>query len=72
MCTILLAPEMSVTPRFADVVCYLDVKFNRTEQTEDRRRQLSVKWVVATDEHGHRRLRMRWTAARVVFSCHCL
>ena len=36
----------------------------RTEQTANHKRQLSMKWVVVTDQHGSRRLRMRWTIAR--------
>jgi hypothetical protein len=63
MCTIFVAPKMR-TERSTDAVCHQDVKFKRTEQTEDRKRQLSMKWVVVTDEHGSRRLQMRWTVAQ--------
>ena len=63
MCTILIAPRMT-TRRSADAVCNQAVKFTQTEQTEERKRRLSMKWVVATYEHGNRRLQMRWTVAR--------
>jgi len=63
MCTIFVAPKRR-TERFADALCYQDVNFKRREQTEDRKRQLNMKWVVATDELGNRRLQMRWTVAR--------
>ena len=62
MCTIFVAPKMR-TERSADAVCYQD-KFKPTEQTEERKRRLSMKWVVVTDELGNRRLQMRWTVAR--------
>jgi hypothetical protein len=63
MFTIFVAPKRR-TERFADALRYEDVKFKRREQTEDRKRLLNMKWVVATDEHGHRRLQVRWTVAR--------
>jgi hypothetical protein len=61
MCTILLAPQMSMTKRFENAASYQDFRVNRAESTEDRKRQLSMKWVVVTDEQGNRRLRMHWT-----------
>jgi len=64
MCTILVAPEMRMTKRFIDAVCYQDFNVMRAEHSEARKRQLSMKWVVVTDEHGKRRLQMRWTGAR--------
>jgi hypothetical protein len=63
MCTIFVAPKMR-TELSADAVCYQDVKFRQREQTEDRKRQLSMKWVTVTDEHGRPRLQMLWTVAR--------
>jgi len=63
MCTIFVAPKMR-TGLSADAVCYQDVKFKRRKLTEDRKRQLSMKWVVVTDEDGSPRLQMRWTVAR--------
>jgi len=63
MCTVFVAPKMR-KGLAADAVCYQDVKFKRRELTEDRKRQLSMKWVVVTDEDGSPRLQMRWTAAR--------
>jgi hypothetical protein len=68
MCTMLVAPQMR-TKRSADAVCYQDIKFKRAEQTEERKRQLSMKWVVVADEHGNRRFQMRWTVA-VLHSSH--
>ena len=68
MCTIFLAPKMR-TELSADAVCYQDVKFRQREQTEDRKGQLSMKWVAVTDERGNRRLQMRWTVA-VLHSSH--
>ena len=65
MCTIFVASQMRTT-RSGDAVCYQDVKFKRTEQTEGCKRRLSKKWVVVTDEHGNRKLRIRWIVARVV------
>jgi len=65
MCTIFVAPKMR-TELSADAVCYQDVKFRQREQTEDRKGQLSMKWVAVTDEHGNRKLRIRWIVARVV------
>ena len=63
MCTILVAPKMR-TELSADAVRYQDVKFKQREQTEDRKRQLSMKWVAVTDEHGSPRLQMLWSVAR--------
>jgi len=64
MCIILVAPEMRMTKRLIDAVCYQDFNVMRAENSEARKRQLSMKWVVVTDEHGKRRLQMRWTGAR--------
>src|ERR1700757_3152536 len=64
MCTILVAPEMRMTKRFIDAVCYQDFNVMRAEHSEARKQELSMKWVVVTDEHGKRRLQMRWTGAR--------
>lgn len=64
MCTIIVAPETSTTTRFADAACYQDFNGKRAERTEDRKRQLTMKWVVVTDELGNRRIEMRWTFAR--------
>jgi hypothetical protein len=64
MCTILLAPEMRMTKRLTDGVCYQDLKVKRTEHSEDRKRQLSMKWIVVTDEQDNRRLQMRWYVAQ--------
>ena len=63
MCTIFVAPKMR-TEQSADALRYQDVKFKQREQTEDRKRQLTMNWDVVTDEHGSRRLQMRWTVAR--------
>jgi hypothetical protein len=46
--------------------------FRRVEHTEDRKRSLSMKWVVVTDALGNGRLRMRWTVARFLPSGHGL
>lgn len=63
MCTIFVVSQMK-TSRFGDVVYYQDVEFKRTERIEERRKRLSMKWVVVTDKLGKRRLQMRWTVAR--------
>ena len=44
MCTIFVAPKMR-TELSADAFRYQDVNVKQTEQTEDRKRQLSMKWV---------------------------
>jgi len=64
MCTILITPEMRTTKPFTDIYCCQDFKVNRAERTENRQRQLSMKWVVVTDEQGNRRLEMRWAVAQ--------
>jgi hypothetical protein len=64
MRTILVAPEMRMTKRFIDAVCYQDFNVMRAEHSEAHKRQLNMRWVVVTDEHGKRRLQMRWTGAR--------
>jgi hypothetical protein len=63
MCTILIAPEMRTT-RFADTARCQDFKFERAEDTEDRKRPLTMKWVVVADEHGNRRIEMHWAVAQ--------
>jgi hypothetical protein len=63
MYTIFVAPKMR-TEQSADAFRYQDVKSKQREQTEDRKRHLSMKWDVVSDEHGSRRLQMRWTGAR--------
>ena len=63
MCTILVAPEMRMTKRFINAVCYQDFNVMRAEHSEALKRWLSMKWDVITDEHGNRRLQMRWTGA---------
>ena len=63
MCTIFVAPKMR-TEQSADALRYQDVKFKQREQTEDRKGQLTMKWDMVTDEHGSRRLQMRWTVTR--------
>ena len=63
MCTIFVAPKMR-TEQSADALRYQDVKFKQREQTEDRKGQLTMKWDMVTDEHGSRRLQMRWTVAQ--------
>jgi len=64
MCTILLAPEMRMTKRLTNAVCYQDLKVKRTGHSEDRKRPLSMKWIVVTDEQDNRRLEMRWAVAQ--------
>jgi len=64
MCATVLAPQVTMTTPFVGAARYQDTNFRRGEHTEDRKRQLSMRWVVVSDEHGNRRLRMRWTVAR--------
>jgi hypothetical protein len=69
MCTTL--PATRVT-QFEGAAWSQGPNFRRVEHTEDRKRSLSMKWVVVTDELGNGRLRMRWTVARFLPSCHDL
>jgi hypothetical protein len=64
MHTTLLAPQVKMTTPFAGAAWQQDCNFKLVEHAEDRKRPLSMKWVVVTDEHGNRELRMRWTVAR--------
>jgi hypothetical protein len=66
MCATVLAPLVTMTTPFVVAARYQDSALRRVEPTGDRKQPLKRKWVVITDEHGNRRLRMRWTVARVV------
>lgn len=43
--------------------CYQDSNLRSLEHAEDRKQPVSMRWVVITDQHGSRRLRMRWRRA---------
>lgn len=58
MCTTLLAPQMT---QFDAAGSYHDPNFSHTA---NRKLPLSMNWFAVTDEHGNRRLQMRWTVAR--------
>jgi hypothetical protein len=66
MCTIVLAPQITMTTPFVAAARYQVSDLSRVEHTGDHKQPLERDWVVVTDEHGNRRLRMRWTVARVV------
>ena len=66
MCATVLAPQVTMSTPVVAVARYQDSNLRRVEPTEDRKQSLERKWVVVTDEQGNRRLRMRWTVARVV------
>ncbi|MGB9072433.1 MAG: hypothetical protein WCC22_07150 [Terriglobales bacterium] len=63
MCATVLAPQVTLTTPFVVAAQYQDSNFRRVEHARDRKRPLSMKWVVVIDEHGNRRLRMHWTGA---------
>ena len=58
MSTTLLAPQMT---QFGAVGSYHGPNFSHTA---NRKLPLSMNWIAVTDEHGNRRLQMRWTVAR--------
>ena len=64
MCATVLAPEVTMTTPFLAAARYQDSNLRRVEHTGDRKQSLERKWVVVTDKHGNRRLRMSWTVAR--------
>jgi len=64
MCTTLLAPQITVTKRLADVALRQGDIFRAAKYAKDRKQPLTMKWVVVIDEHGNRGLRMRWTVTR--------
>jgi hypothetical protein len=66
MCATVLAPQVTMTTPFVAAARDQDSNLRRVEPTEDHKQSLERKWVVVTDKHGNRRLRMRWTVARVV------
>jgi len=68
MCATVVAPQVTMTMPFEAAARYQDSNFGRVEHSMehsgDREQPLGRKWVVVIDEHGNRRLRMRWTVAR--------
>ncbi len=66
MCATVLAPQITMTTPLVAAVHYQDSNLRRVEHSGDHKQSLGRKWVVVTDEHGSRSLRMRWTVARVV------
>ncbi len=66
MCATVLAPQVMMATPFVAAARHHDSNFRRAEHAGDHKQSLERKWVVVTDEHGNRRLRMRWTVARVV------
>ena len=66
MCATVLAPQVAMTTPFVAAARYQDSNLRRMEHAGDREQPLGRKWVVVIDEHGNRRLQMRWTVARVV------
>src|ERR1019366_7468941 len=71
MCATVLDPQIrTMTAPLVTAAWYQNSNFRHVEQrpehSGDRKRPLSMKWGVVTDEHGNRTPRMRWTVARVV------
>jgi hypothetical protein len=63
MCITLLAPQLTMTTPVVRAARYEGCSFKPAEHTEDRKRPLNMKWVMVTDEHGNRKLRIDWTVA---------
>jgi hypothetical protein len=51
------------TSQLAPSVCLENSDREITEKIVDRNLPLKMSWVVVTDEHGRRQLRMRWRVA---------
>ena len=62
-CMTLLAPLAMTTSQLARTVCFENSSVEVTEKIVQRNRPLKMSWVVVTDKHGHRHLRMRWSKA---------
>jgi hypothetical protein len=60
--TIVMQPTMATT-RLALSLCFVDSAAENTEWIVERP-QLSMSWVVVTDENGKRQLRMRWNTGQ--------
>lgn len=60
-CMIIVMQPTMATTQLARTVCFADSSAEPTEQIVERP-QLSMSWIVATDENGKPQLRMRWTA----------
>jgi hypothetical protein len=57
-CMILLAPQATVsTIQLVRPCCE---GFQLEQQAPQRKQSLRMSWVVVTDQHGKRQLRMRW------------
>jgi hypothetical protein len=60
--TIFAQPTAMATTQLARRICFENSTAEFAERTVERP-QLSMNWVVVTDENGKRQLRMRWTEA---------
>jgi hypothetical protein len=49
------------TTQLAQTVCHESSDLMPADFAAERKRPLSMSWVVVTDENGERKLRMRWT-----------
>jgi len=58
--TIFAQPTAMATTQLARRICFQDSPAELIEQIVERP-QLSMNWVVVTEENGKRQLRMRWT-----------
>ena len=58
--SIFAQPTAMATTQLARRICFEDSPAKPIEQIVERP-QLSMNWVVVTDENGKRQLRMRWT-----------
>jgi len=61
--TIFAQPTTMATTQLAHPICFENSLAESTERIVERP-QLSMNWVVVTDESGKRQLRMRWIAAQ--------
>jgi hypothetical protein len=66
MCATVLALQVTMTTPFVALAPYQGSNRQSVEYSGDYKHSLERKWVVVTDEHGNRRLRITWTVAQVV------
>jgi len=63
--TIFAQPTAMATTQVVRRICFENSPTELTERIVERP-QLSMNWVVVTDENGKRQLRMKWRASREV------
>jgi hypothetical protein len=62
-CMTLLAQPAMTTSQLARSICFENSITELTEMIVERNLPLKMSWVVVTDEHGRRQLRMHWRVA---------